>query len=589
MNRIRKYISRSGIKFLLPAVFALVSVVSCARTDKAEPGSRGRVSHVLSSAESLLGNDDSTALALLESINPQSVRTRRQNALYALLYSEALYKNYITAPDDSLIMIAVRYYSSGKDVEKQFRSLYMLGCIYTELGLKSNALVALTQAEHYSRNLSDIFRIGLLDTQLGNSFFYSYDFVRASSYYEKARSLYLESGHNIHYMHALYDVACCQLQLGRFKNAHDLFESVELLASESDENLLLYNCLLNKVNCSLFLNDLKQAETEMSYILELFDDSLDDAVSLSVFAKYNILTGDLPKAEYYIDKGWKKSSTISDSISMFEYESMLLEKYGSSDSALVKSRKAVSLERRNVQTVDSEPLIGTMSDLYKNIAEIEMLKVSRNRLTLFGVIVLFSVVIIMLSLLSHLRREIYYSEKQSMLLTIRELRLKEDSKNETIKTLNPRVNSLFGRPLRELNSIVTAIIETEDNIAIRSVKPDEKRRERVYHEQTDKFYVEIKKKFDQIVSDEYQKELDCIINASCSGIMDRISKLDLSFSDKNLLILRMSIAGFSPKSIHFLSGIPLGSVYQQRIRAIAKIKEVSVELAQTITEIVDNR
>ena len=136
------------------------------RTQSTRTQSTRTVRILLDSAESQLGTNDSAALVTLDSIDATAIGSRKQNARYALLYSESLYKNNIPAASDSLIMIAVRCYSVGNHTEQLFRSFYQLGCIYNEQGQLNDVAVALTQAELLVDRIDDDYRSGLLFTQL---------------------------------------------------------------------------------------------------------------------------------------------------------------------------------------------------------------------------------------------------------------------------------------------------------------------------------------------------------------------------------------------------------------------------------------
>lgn len=560
--------------------------VSCSHPDAAKVRNRHSVVRLLDRADTMLGTNDSAALAALDSIDATALSGRKLSARYALLYSEAMYKNYITAPDDSLIMVAVRYYSVGNDIESRFRAFYQLGCINTEMNREPDALMAFTQAERLSASIKDDYQLGLLNTKLGNAFFNSFDFRRALNYYESAYSFYSKAYRNSHKIHALYNIACCEMQLDSFEQAYSTFDTVQSMAVDVKDNYLLYNCLLNKLNCSMFSDDVMLAESDMKQITELFGDSFDDAISLSTFAKYNILTGNFQKARHYLDKGWENSRNRSDSVSMYDYESQLLEKSGQIDSAIAMCRKTIIKERKNFQSGMKNPLTGVMSDYYKNISEIEMLKASRNRfiLILFIIIFLAAVIVFVISIRS--RRLKYESEKQSLILIINELRLREDNNNDTINQLNAKINSLFRRPLLESEYILTRIINADTIISSGKTRP-EAERTKLYQNQTDKFYKVIKKKFDMIVSDSYQDELDKIINSSCDNIMEQINDGQFAISKKDMLIIRLSIAGFSPNSISYLTGSNRTSVYKQRQRAIVKIKEMNPELSRKLHNILN--
>lgn len=217
-----------------------------------------------------------------------------------------------------------------------------------------------------------------------------------------------------------------------------------------------------------------------------------------------------------------------------------------------------------------------------------MLKVSRNHFIFIIFIIIFMAAVIVFVFSIRSRRLKYESDRQSLILTINELRLREDSSNDTINQLNAKINSLFRRPLLESEYFLAKIIDADTFISSGRIKP-ETERTKLYQSQTDILYKELKKKFDTIVSDGYQDELDKIINSSCDNIMEQIINGQFAISKKDLLIIRLSIAGFSPNSISYLTGNSRTSVYKQRQRTIAKIEGKDPELALMICNILSIR
>ena len=64
----------------------------------------------LTQAERLMEEHPDSALEILEAIPADSLRSRADRAAYALLYTQALDKNYLDPTDDSLITMALTYY-----------------------------------------------------------------------------------------------------------------------------------------------------------------------------------------------------------------------------------------------------------------------------------------------------------------------------------------------------------------------------------------------------------------------------------------------------------------------------------------------
>ncbi|MBR5856619.1 MAG: hypothetical protein IKY70_05040, partial [Bacteroidales bacterium] len=78
----------------------------------------------------LMQNFPDSSLFILQSISPEQLKTEREVALYSLLYSQAIDKNYIDITNDSIIAKAVCYYSNRTDENRKAQSWYYLGRVY---------------------------------------------------------------------------------------------------------------------------------------------------------------------------------------------------------------------------------------------------------------------------------------------------------------------------------------------------------------------------------------------------------------------------------------------------------------------------
>ena len=222
---------------LIVAALSLLCLAACSRVSDGKELRSHVISELLDSAEAVMNDNPELALQYIDSIDSHSIIGRERQARYALLCSEVLYKNSIDVDTDSLIMIAVRYYSVGNHTEQLFRSFYCLGCIYNELGQLTDAAVALGQAELLADKINDGYRLGLLFNQLGNVFFNSFDFYRAEQYYRLAMDNYAKAGKDEHRMHALYDVGGCLMQQKQYEYAHSIFKEVQEWASIQGDNI----------------------------------------------------------------------------------------------------------------------------------------------------------------------------------------------------------------------------------------------------------------------------------------------------------------------------------------------------------------
>ena len=81
-------------------------------------------------AEALMNEYPDSAWAVLNTIFPDEMEKKRNQALYALLYTQAQDKTYRDETNDSLISVAVDYYRDTDDVRHKFLSYYYKGRVH---------------------------------------------------------------------------------------------------------------------------------------------------------------------------------------------------------------------------------------------------------------------------------------------------------------------------------------------------------------------------------------------------------------------------------------------------------------------------
>lgn len=87
--------------------------------------SHRRIYRELQAVERVMGTHPDSALSLLRKISSPDRLHGRNRAYYALLLTQAYYKNYLPVTDDSLIRIAADYYASGSDSLRKSQSYFI--------------------------------------------------------------------------------------------------------------------------------------------------------------------------------------------------------------------------------------------------------------------------------------------------------------------------------------------------------------------------------------------------------------------------------------------------------------------------------
>lgn len=195
----------------------------------------------LVAADSLMAAHPDSALAILQEIAPESLRGKANNAYYALLLTQAQYKNYVPITSDSLIDVAVRYYDDAGDAEKRTRAYIFKGAALNEMGDHLAAIEWYKKAETVA-DTGDYENLGYIHMRLG----------------ELYMDTYIESGEDIaNYKEALryyrlagdtqYQQVCLSMIGGLYRGSNMdsaflyLREALRISREQNDSSRIFYN------------------------------------------------------------------------------------------------------------------------------------------------------------------------------------------------------------------------------------------------------------------------------------------------------------------------------------------------------------
>lgn len=181
---------RYTLVFLLASASLLV--ISCT--------GRPHIKSVLDKAEEVMETEDPAVVyAMLDSIDTGELRSRRLKARYALLYSQALDKNYIDLATDSIIRPAVRYYRHHGSAEDKLKTLYYLGTIKKNAGDNEGAMRCYIEAERYVHRNENLLMSGRLYSAKKAIYYQLYQFHDAEDNAVKAASFFKNAGDTSRY------------------------------------------------------------------------------------------------------------------------------------------------------------------------------------------------------------------------------------------------------------------------------------------------------------------------------------------------------------------------------------------------------
>lgn len=181
---------RYTLVFLLASASLLI--ISCT--------GRPHIKSVLDKAEEVMETEDPAVVyAMLDSIDMGELRSRRLKARYALLYSQALDKNYIDLTTDSIIRPAVKYYRRHGSAEDRLKTLYYLGTIKKNAGDNEGAMRCYIEAERFVPKNENLLMSGRLFSAKKAIFYQLYQFHDAEDNAVKAASFFKNAGDTSRY------------------------------------------------------------------------------------------------------------------------------------------------------------------------------------------------------------------------------------------------------------------------------------------------------------------------------------------------------------------------------------------------------
>lgn len=551
------------------ALFAAFAVTGCSRLNDGKVRGGSAIDALMYKAESIMNSDAELADSLMNLIDPEFIRGKERKARYALLYTEAEFKNYQPFTTDSLILTAARYYSISNNLDYRFLSYYYLGCAYMELKQFTDAAVALAQAEMLVNTIDNDYWIGLLYTQLGDLFNESYDYHRAEEYFSKSADYYEKAGKEAHHIYALYDIARCRNDLHDYHSGDSLLKVVEKWAIQNDDTDLCSSILYDRLFCSLFLKDsdfsskvFKDNISKAQYIYERIN-------YLELMALYHNSIKDFAQSDSYLQEAWNCKLSARDSIYLSYVSFLVADSRGQADKSLEYYRNYISLQNENLRKVLNQPILGVQKEHYRVFAENEQLKNRHARTTLVLCVLIFMLIIVIVMVTYHYKKKHMQEQLYDSLAVVEELSAINHINTDKIEHLKNEVRRQFRERHDMSNRLYSMYFDSEsqDKITKQQLK------------------VTINGLIKDYTAPENVKKLDGLIDESYDGIMTRLSAQDFGLTEKELQLLRFSFAGLSSKSVSVIINETPQNIYQLKSRLLKKVKRNSEELWETLNNI----
>ena len=371
------------------AILLLLCITAC---QKQYP-----VAEKLLQAETVMNEYPDSALNLLKGIAQTELQTQAHHARYALLYSQALDKNYIDLTSDSLISIAVDYYKDKDDVRAKFFSYYYLGRIYTNANNPTQATLAYMEAEQLVDELGDDYAAGLLYEQIGLIYRSYYDFPKSLQAYQQAIEHYTKANRPFHKIYNMFSVSDIYRNTQKEDAAYQTLKTAFTEAQKLNDQSLIKSCINNLIAACV---DLEKWEEATQWYQEYQKNNSRNYPTVAFFgdiARLHAKNKNFKEAFMLLDETWKKTKNLQDSINLYHAESQVHLMNKAWEKAYQSMAKSVSHQNRIVRNSLQQPVLTTQNNFLNQELEHKEYKLRMEkyvRLLGFTILLLVSVIVI---------------------------------------------------------------------------------------------------------------------------------------------------------------------------------------------------
>ncbi len=448
-------------KYAILWVLLLISFYGC--SDKKT------ITDTLHRAEALMNEYPDSAYTLLQTLPVDKLHQDKNRARYALLYSQALDKNYIDETNDSLINIAVDYYRITDDVHSKFLAFYYQGRIYTNAGELHKAMLAYTEAEQLADEVKDGYLVGLLYSEFGRIYRLYYDYPKSFEAHQKASQYYELAGKETHCSYMWLNMSRVCRNMNQYDESERLLRMALLAGKENRDNVLVRLCLGDLLMQAVELQEMAKARTLHNELQTLVDSDWGTASFMGSLAALYASESDFSKARKFIEKGWRRAENRVDSVNLYLSSSEIEYEAGNEKKAYSDLLEGTKLQKSESYETLQQPILTVQRDYLSGKLDFQTYKLRMEQYLRVLYIILSALLLTITYLL--LKRKLK-KEKEKASKTIQQLK---DEKKQKEEESNKKIASLL-QELKEKEQSDQSHITSIDNLRLELNRREEHHR-----------------------------------------------------------------------------------------------------------------
>lgn len=512
----------------------------------------------LARASSLMRSQPDSALHIIELITPEDISDRATRAKYALLYSQALDKNYQDIDNDSLISIAYKYFD-GRMCSDSLRFLlnYHYGRICQNGGDYQTAIRYYLTAEEYALAARKNYYLGIVNTQIGEVYSEQMNYngmleyhLKAYKYFGKLRNLSLKNN-------ALVSIGNAYSRLKDYTKATSYYDKAIALAQQRGDEELMSVCLSNmgaiyasKGDYQKVLQTVKTLEKTSPAALSLFDYKL---LAVACYQQQQI-----DSARHYLHIAQDFAEDIRDA-AMLKFLSFQIEMAGANyDKAEDDINGYIELSDSVSRMMLNQSAAAVESKYYQEQSAFASYRLKSRKV--FELIIAFLICLMLGFMVYYNRQRVKQKQRQieRYMFAIDNLRVSKDrivERMEIKEGVEAQLKELVLSRFEFLDQLGRAFYERDNTKA-----------------QQEAIYKQVKKFITDLSSNpSTKKELEHIINTANDNIIVKLREQFPKIKPADIDLLSYIYAGFSAQIISVIIDDTVSNVYTRKSRLRSRI------------------
>jgi len=536
------------------SIFSLVILVMAAMSCGG-----GRTFRLLEDIEGYIETDPDSAFHAIRKIPEESLSSKREKAMYSLLYAMALDKRVIDTTDISIIAPAVEYFGRSSDREHRMKTMYYAGRIYENDGDVSNAI------SYYNMALKDTLETdyrfkALIFSSLRSIYNLNYDSPEELRFAELTYDNLKKQDNAKDLAYARYYLGMAYHNVEDFRKADSIFS--EVYSGRDSTIRIAYQAMIKQADNALYM---KPPQYDKS--ARLYEYAMSKGCSMTpkdyyTYAYALIRVGRMQEADKIVarleDLGASDGNTA-----YWRYR--IAEAKGQTGDALEFLKESLDHSNDVVRKQLAQSASKAQGAYYNLLSDRNEDRVRIYRMRMLVIAVCSAVLIFALWVLYRMRARKVKSERERLLALVDESdkMLKDVSEGSermrgTIENIRKMYVTMYQSKFREIGKYGQAFSSSDTNKMRDKMNADWEK--------------EIKTILKEVASDtEGQSKFEGRINKDLDGVIGKIREDFPSLSEEDIRFLTYVIAGFDNTFIAGVMDLSKENVRVKRSRLRSRI------------------